>query len=422
MTVSVTAPTTPTTPATGGTSLVNNALLWTGGAISVPVIMMGTFLAPLGWGKAMTAAVLGHLIGCIVLYLVTIIGARSRRTALEAASDTFGTAGSQLFASLNVVQLVGWTSIMIFDAALAANGISQLGVWAWALITGVLIFAWIFVGVNRLGILTTISVALLAVLCLYLSLKVFGVALPNINPLNQGVVTDPGTGNSASPISFGAALEIATVDVLSWVPIMADYTREARRPVPAAGVSVVALFVTSIWMFAIGIGASILTASDDFAQILLQVGLGVVGLIIIIFSTVTTTFLDAWSSGVSATAITSRFTARHIALAVTIVGTVAAMFLNMDSIIFFLNYIGAVFAPMAAVMIVDHFATGNSNAHGSNAHGTTSPSRLNWWNFGVWLVGFITYLVLLQLALPIGASLPVLAITAALAWVVGLRR
>ncbi|MDY6049090.1 MAG: cytosine permease [Corynebacterium sp.] len=367
---------------TRNTSLLNNALLWTGGAIAVPVIMMGTFLAPLGWGKAMTAAILGHLIGCIVLYLVTIIGARTGRTTLEAAADVFGQAGSRLFASLNVIQLVGWTSIMIFDAALAANGISQLGVWAWALITGALIFLWIFVGLEKVGPLTTISVILLAILCLYLSVRIFA-----STPVEPAATT---------PISFGMALEIATVDVLSWVPIMADYTRTAHRPVAAARVSVLALFLTSIWMFAIGIGAGILTATSDFAEILLHLGLGFVGLLIIIFSTVTTTFLDAWSSGVSATAITHRFTARTIALAVTCVGTVAAMFLNMDSIIVFLTYIGAVFAPMAAVMIVGHTSTR--------------------WNLSVWLFGFLTYLVLPQLALPIGSSLPVLLITAALAW------
>ena len=47
-------------------------------------------------------------------------------------------------------------------------------------------------------------------------------------------------------------------------------------------------------MYLIGMGAAILTGETDIAQIMVKAGLGVVGLLIIVFSTVTTTFLDAY--------------------------------------------------------------------------------------------------------------------------------
>ena len=51
---------------------------------------------------------------------------------------SFGSKGSLLFAALNVLQLVGWTAIMIYDGALAANGILKTGAWVWAVVIGVL--------------------------------------------------------------------------------------------------------------------------------------------------------------------------------------------------------------------------------------------------------------------------------------------
>lgn len=93
---------------------------------------------------------------------------------------------------------------------------------------------------------------------------------------------------------------------LSWLPLISDYTREAAKPVRATAVSVVTYSIVSIFMYTIGMGAALFTGESDIASILVKAGLGVVGLLIVIFSTVTTTFLDAYSAGVSCVSITSK--------------------------------------------------------------------------------------------------------------------
>lgn len=50
-------------------------------------------------------------------------------------------------------------------------------------------------------------------------------------------------------------------------------------------------------------GAAIFTGVTDISQIMVKAGLGMAGLLIIILSTVTTTFLDAYSAGVSSVSI-----------------------------------------------------------------------------------------------------------------------
>ena len=69
----------------------------------------------------------------------------------------------------------------------------------------------------------------------------------------------------------------------SWpLPLISDYTREAEKPFAATLASTVTYGVVSCWMYLIGMGAAIYTGQSDIAQILLQAGLGVVGLLIVV--------------------------------------------------------------------------------------------------------------------------------------------
>lgn len=118
------------------TSVFSNGLIWFGAGVSIAEILTGTYFAPLGFGKAMAAILLGHLIGGLMMFAAGMIGARERRSAMETVKMSFGEKGSLLFAALNVLQLVGWTAIMIYDGALAANGVIPVANWFWAAIIG----------------------------------------------------------------------------------------------------------------------------------------------------------------------------------------------------------------------------------------------------------------------------------------------
>ena len=78
-----------------------------------------------------------------------------------------------LFALLNVLQLVGWTAIMIYDGALAIGGIFDVGRWVWCLVIGALILLWIVVGITDLGWINKITMAALFVLTLVLCKVIF---------------------------------------------------------------------------------------------------------------------------------------------------------------------------------------------------------------------------------------------------------
>ena len=372
------------------TSVFSNGLIWFGAGVSLAEILTGTYFAPLGFGKAMAAILLGHLIGGIMMFAAGMIGAKERRSAMETVKMSFGEKGSLLFAILNVLQLIGWTAIMIYDGALAADGLLHTGLWIWALVIGALIILWIVIGLTNLGKLNTIAMTALFILSLILFKVIFfgtAVAEP---------IVDDGS------LTFGAAVELAVAMPLSWLPLISDYTREAEKPFAATLVSVLTYSVVSIFMYMIGMGAAIFTGEYDIAQIMLKTGLGVVGLLIIVFSTVTTTFLDAYSAGVSSVSISSKIKEKWAAVVVTIIGTVAAMLYPMDNITNFLYLIGSVFAPMIAVQIADYFILKKADAQGQS---------FVWKNLIIWLIGFIAYRLLMQVDTPVGNTLPDMAIT-----------
>ena len=375
------------------TGLGANALIWFGAGVSLAEILTGTFFAPLGFRDGGIAIVVGHIIGCALLFLAGLIGARTRRSAMETVKMAFGARGGLLFAVLNVLQLVGWTSIMIYDGALAANTVMDAGHWLWCLVIGILIIVWI-----RIGILCIERVNAVAMTGLFL-----------LTVLLCSVIMD-GTGaaeNSAAgeAMSFAMALELSIAMPLSWLPLISDYTREAEKPVAAAAVSALVYGLVSCWMYFIGMGAAILTGESDIAQIMLHAGLGAAGLGVVILSTVTTTYLDAYSAGVSSESIVRSASGRSVGIGVTVLGAVAAMLYPMDDITGFLYIIGSVFAPMIAVQIASYFLL-HEDAVGYSVHAV---------NLAVWFIGFLCYRWLMTLDTPVGSTLPTMAITLLLA-------
>ena len=89
------------------TSLFENGLIWFGAGVSIAEILTGTYFAPLGFGKGILAILIGHIIGCGLLFLAGLIGGRVRKSAMETVKMSFGQKGSLLFACLNILQLVG---------------------------------------------------------------------------------------------------------------------------------------------------------------------------------------------------------------------------------------------------------------------------------------------------------------------------
>ena len=319
------------------------AMIWFGAALSIAEIMTGTYLAPLGLTQGLYAIILGHIIGGILLFGAGLIGGRLRQGSMNTTAFSFGPLGAKGFAFLNMLQLIGWTSIMIYDAMLALQELAPLSPIIWTIAIGSLVILWLFIGLHNTGYIQAIVAVLLLGLTLYM-----GAHMISQWPSEASLLT---SGN----MSFIAALELSIAMPLSWLPLISDYTRESKKPFSASLTSATVYTVTSIVMYTLSLSAAIFGGGDSIITIMMNAGLGLAGLIVIIFSTVTTTFMDAYSAGVSSTTIYNGASSKGIAVIVTIVGTIAAILYPMDDITDFLYLIGSVFAPMIAILLADYF-------------------------------------------------------------------
>jgi len=365
------------------------SIIWFGAAISIAEIMTGSLLSPLGWKLGLLTIILGHTIGCSLMYLVGLIGCRSGKSTMESTSLSFGKMGSRFFALMNALQLIGWTGVMIFSGASAATLIiSQVNYSFWALIITALIFLWLFVYFKELGIIPTIIMALLFILSIFVSTTIFGAVSLTLLPQNT--------------MNIWMGLELSIAMPLSWLPLIGDYTSEEKGVETIPLVSALVYFCASSWMYIVGLGCGMRSGSTDFAVILKESGLPLSALIVIVLSTVTTTYLDVYSCGISAK--TLGFNSRKSAIACTVIGLVLALTIPSGGLEPFLYVISSIFVPMASIQITDFFIV----------HKDQSESTIHIPAMVIFLLGFLLYRYLLTIDFVLGVSLPVIVITALL--------
>lgn len=156
-----------------------------------------------------------------MLYTAGLLGAIAGKNAMETTSATFGCNGMRMFAVLNIVQLVGWTAVMIAQGGTAISQLTGLRYVLPCLALAVLIGVWIFVALGDRLHLATITMVALAVLAVVLTWRLLGVEA---------------TGE-VSKVGFWPAFEISIAMPLSWLPLISDYTSTAERPRTSAAVS-----------------------------------------------------------------------------------------------------------------------------------------------------------------------------------------
>ena len=133
------------------TSIWENSVIWFGAAVSLAEIFSGTLFAPLGFTKGLEAILLGHAIGCLLLYGAGLIGGLTGKSAMETVGLAFGKGGSKFFAVLNVIQLVGWTAVMIAGGSAALTSLVPGGTIVWSVVLGALVLLWTFTGTSHAG-------------------------------------------------------------------------------------------------------------------------------------------------------------------------------------------------------------------------------------------------------------------------------
>ena len=390
--------------------------LWFSLGVGLMVLQTGALLAPgLGLSGSLAAIACGTLVGVLLLASVAVIGSDTGLSAMAALRLTLGRGGASAPALLNLLQLIGWGSfeiIVMRDAAslLGARAFGEDSLW-----TSPLLWTVLFGGLATLlavsGPLTFVrkvlrrwGIWLLLGACLWLTWNLFAkadlVALWNT------------AGDGSMPFAVG--FDIAIAMPLSWLPLIADYSRFGKRARSVFGGTAVGFFIGNFWLMSLGVAYTLAFApSGEVNALLLALagaGLGI-PLLLILLDESENAFADIHSAAVS-TSLLSGLKVEHLALAIGVLCTLIACFAPLAQYQNFLLLIGSVFAPLFGVVLVDHFILRKRSAPAAH-------SALRWTALLAWLGGISTYHLLANLYPEVGATLPALLLAGLLQYLLG---
>lgn len=393
--------------------------LWFSLGIGLMVLQTGALLAPgLGLSGGLLAIFLGTLVGVALLASVGVIGCDTGLSSMAALKLSLGSRGALLPALLNVLQLIGWGAfeiIVMRDAAslLGARAFSDASVFSnpllWTLFFGALATLLAVSGPLTFvrKVLRKWGIWLLLAACLWLTWNLFSKA-------DLGALWAQ-KGDGSLPLAVG--FDIAIAMPLSWLPLIADYSRFGNRAKKVFGGTAAGFFLGNVWLMSLGVAYTLAFApSGEVNALLLALagaGLGI-PLLLILLDESENAFADIHSAAVSG-GVLWRLKVEHLALAIGGICTLIACFAPLAQYQNFLLLIGSVFAPLFGVVLVDHFLVRKRSAQ-------VTTALFCWPALLAWAGGVSTYHLLANVYPDVGATLPALVLAGVLHWAFGRRR
>lgn len=366
------------------------AVLWGDLSVGLLVMVTGALLVPaLGFPRALLAIVVGSVIGCVPLALVGLAGEREGVPSMVLFRPMLGLRGSFLPSALNLLQLVGWTAVEFWAMGQVANVAARElfgfdAPRAWTAAVAVLCTALALGGpvlvvrrwLERFGIYVLLATAV------WITVRALGAGDPG------AIWRGPGEGG----LPFWLAVDLVIVMPVSWLPLVADYTRFARPGSGGIAGTYVGYLVGNVWFYTLG---ALLVLGAGAAADVLGIGTAIVGaagggllLLALLVGESDNAFADLYSAAVSIQNVAPEAPQRWLVGTLGALALGLALALSMERYELFLLLIGSVFVPLFGVFAADWLV---------RARGRYGPERLfaqsgvRWLALLPWLAGFVVY-------------------------------
>jgi putative hydroxymethylpyrimidine transporter CytX len=339
----------------------------------------GTGTPELSLIAALTAIVVGTLLGATVLALSGIPGAHTGAPAMVLLRGLFGTRVSYLPTALNILQLFGWSIFELVTIATAAQTIAPaVPKWGYVLIAGVLTGLLTIRPLGAIRVLRRYATAAVLVVMCYLFVQLLRHPLP---ALTRGTWS-----------GYWAATDTVVAVAISFAPLAADYMRHSRSPRAAFAGALAGYSVTQVLCYVIGLLALVTVAhgnSNDIFGAFIALPVGSLGFAILAARELDQSFADVYSTAISLQNLRPLWDRRVLAGLITALTTAGALWLNIADYENFLTLLGSVFVPMSAVLIADYFA--DYLAVPRRLWDLSADARSRWSMLLPWAVGFVIY-------------------------------
>lgn len=321
-------------------------ILWSSLGVGLLVLSAGSFLSAASFTDAVLAIVVGSIGGSLLLALAGRIGSDHGIPSLVTLRPALGIRGSYFPAMLNVLQLVGWTTFEIMIMARAAEMLAGAVIpyYAWAAIFGGL------VAVLALAGPLNVAKQWLGKFAVWIAYGTSAVIIFNLisSPNVGDLISSPGSG-----MSFFSALDLVIAMPVSWMPLVADYNRFAKKGKTAMWATFVGFALTNILFYFGGV----LLGTSDVIGIVVVIQMMFFGflMLLLIVDEADNAFADVYSAAVSAQNVLSHVSQKHLVIGFSAASALLAMLVSIQQYEFFLLLIGAIFVPLFGVVLTDYY-------------------------------------------------------------------
>ncbi len=375
---------------------IDYLVLWGDLGIGLLVLLAGTFLVPgLSLGNALLAIVVGSILGSLLLAIVGVIGSDNATPTMVLLRPVLGLRGSYLPTALNVVQLIGWTIFEFIVMGFAANEISRtlFGISSYPLWTAVFAAIVILMGIGGpVGVVRQ----WLEKFAVWIALATGAWLTFHLLTSNDIMQLLSRPGNGSLPFWIGVDLVVALVT--SWLPLVADYNRFARKTSRAFWGTFVGFTCTNFWFMSLGVlallGAGMNQTPKDFAQAI-ALAAGWIALLILLADETHNAWADLYSSAVSLQNAFPRVKQRWLIIALGVLAYLIAISLDITEYQNFLYLAGSFFIPLFGVLVADYFLVRRRRYAVSEFYRSGGQywfnSGVNVWGLLAWVAGIAVY-------------------------------
>lgn len=338
---------------------------------------------PLNLPAAVTAIVIGSLLGGVILGLSLRLGAKTGAPSMVLLRGLLGARASFLPTVLNIVQCLGWAvfELLVIAAGLEALTADRLPRWACILVAGGITIA-----------LTIRPLGAIRVLRKYVSVLVVGALVV----LAVGLLRKPVPTINGSWSGFWLAVDAAVGLTISWVPLGADYSRHSMTTRSAFVGGFLGYGATQIVCLLLGVVALAQVGLDPNGvfDLFLAVPLGTAAFAVLVLRETDQSFANVYSSAVSIQNMAPRWDRRILTSAIGAVAIAVALAIDISQYTNFLYLIGAVFIPLSGALIAASLRT-RGIGWNTAADAPLRPGMLL-----AWAAGFVAYQLVNPGAIP----------------------
>jgi NCS1 family nucleobase:cation symporter-1 len=297
-----------------------------------------------------------------------------------------GRRGSYLPTGLNVVQCLGWSVFELIIIATGASALSQQvlgfgGVAFWKILFGVVATVLAFLG--PVGFVRKyvrkFAVWVVIVSLLYLAWW----SLHGRHPV--------ALWHRGGTHAFWAGFDLVLASIISWTPLVADYTRFSRSRSAGFWGAGLGYFVPTIPLFGLGAVIAMSRSISEAPALLTAIAAGgaasILALLALTVDESDEAFANVYSGAVSLQNLLPRLPQRLLVSGFALVATVGALIVDLRNYQNFLYLLGSFFVPLFAVLLADWLVAGRHYDHDD----VFLVPEIRPEMIGAWLVGFALY-------------------------------